>query len=117
MLFILIVLIKLVDVGKLEGIMGDLYVDDGSLAENYDVMFAPEFIDNVYSCQNWLISLNTAKTNTANNTAVRSPGIKYKIHFLRLTFMETFYQDLNYLYIIFKKIFKFIKKNIVKIIQ
>ena len=78
MLFILI-FFKLFAVGKLEGIMGDLYVDDGSLAENYDVMFASEFIDNVYSCQNWLISLNTAKTNTANNTAVRSPGIKYKI--------------------------------------
>ena len=60
--------------GLLLGVILDIYVDCGNSPNDNSLSVVPLFVDNAYSCKNWLIRCNLAKTNLAANTACRSPG-------------------------------------------
>ena len=57
-----------------------LYVDCGNSPNDNAIGAAPSYIDNAYSCKNYLISFKLAKTNLPANTACRSPGRKIIIN-------------------------------------
>ena len=56
--------------GLLQGIIIDLYVNAGNSPNDSAIMTGPQFLDNTYSCKNWLISFNVCKTNLPANTGI-----------------------------------------------
>ena len=57
-----------------------MYTNSGFVYDTFDLTYGKQFFDNVYKCDNWKISLITAKTNLPTNTACRSPGKKSKLN-------------------------------------
>jgi xanthine dehydrogenase/oxidase len=60
--------------GKLLGIKIDYYSDAGCSPNDQAMPAMYDFSDNAYNCANWHLSATLVKTNTAANTACRSPG-------------------------------------------
>jgi xanthine dehydrogenase/oxidase len=60
--------------GMLMGIKIDYYSDAGCNPNDNSMGAIFDFCDNVYKCNNWHLRANLIKTNTAANTACRSPG-------------------------------------------
>ncbi|KAL5509791.1 hypothetical protein EMCRGX_G005217 [Ephydatia muelleri] len=62
------------DSGVINGIEMTIYNDAGCYGNDSTVQAALTAVDNAYFVQNWLVTPVTCKTNTASNTACRSPG-------------------------------------------
>jgi len=62
------------DAGIINGIEVTLYNDCGWSSNDNTYGGAVDHIDNAYHVPNWLITPRSCKTNTASNTACRSPG-------------------------------------------